>query len=281
MTRLLARLRRSRPLVLSAILVLSGVLGAGCGSSSATRTGESAPSSNAATASASSQPAEPQEAEQSQRTPPDESVEVLRLQQVRKRLEGAAEDWYGTPYKWGGESQDGVDCSGFVQNVYEDAFAYSLPRVTETQLQAGPSVERDQIRPGDLVFFQPEGEYNHVGVYLGDGTFVHASSSNGVTDSEMDNSYWDRYYWTARRPLNPSKVPNNLEEELLAYKQPESDSTAQAPNDAEPSPNNETPSDTKSKNTKIASCETASVECAEVSDPSANDSASDDPRKGW
>lgn len=128
---------------------------------------------------------------------------VLRLAAVQGRVEQAAQDWYGTPYKWGGEPKEGVDCSAFVKSVYKEAFGMELPRVTETQVQVGGRVPRDQIRPGDLVFFHPEHEYNHVGVYIGEGAFVHASSNDGGTKDPIHMDYWRRYYWTARRLWGP------------------------------------------------------------------------------
>ena len=267
---------RAHPLFLGSILLLLAGLATGCGTAEVARQGSSASASRAAP---SARPEAAQESAPEQRTTSADPGKVLRLEKVRSRLKSAAKDWYGTPYKWGGDSKQGVDCSGFVQHVYEDAFAYGLPRVTETQLQSGTIVARDQIRPGDLVFFQPEDEYNHVGVYLGDGTFVHASSSDGVTKSPIARDYWSRYYWTARRPLTPSSIPNELASELLAYQDSGSDTTAQRAK--APAAGNE-PNQTGSRGNKIASCDAANVECAEPSTAaSAGDAGSNTTRKGW
>jgi hypothetical protein len=205
-------------------------------------------------------------------------VKVLRLSTVSTRLETAAQDWYGTPYKWGGNSKQGVDCSGFVKNLYKEAFAVSLPRVTETQLQAGAKVARDQIRPGDLVFFRPENDYNHVGVYIGEGTFVHASSSKGVTEAPMEKNYWEQYYWTSRRPLKPSRVPDSLTSDLVAYQYP--DTTVQATDSPQAEMSPTTRANGETQTAEIASCEDSGVQCA---DPAVSPRGSADTtrRKGW
>ncbi len=294
------RLRCAQPIFLGAFLLLMGLFGAGCGSSGAAQQGRSAAAaeatSNSEATTASSQQDTQQASQELRSTTVEDPIKVLRLPKVQDRLENAAQDWYGTPYDWGGETKEGVDCSGFVQNLYKDAFAYGLPRVTETQLQSGPTVERDQIRPGDLVFFQPEDQYNHVGVYLGDGTFVHASSSDGVTDSELDNNYWDQYYWTARRPLKPATIPDTLSSELLAYKYPDSDSTVQVAEASEqPQSSDEENADPEqqtdqtsqasdaeaSEGTKIASCDAEGVDCTDPSSAETSDSDDETTRKGW
>lgn len=142
---------------------------------------------------------------------------VLDAEAALERIRDVAEEWYGVPYKWGGESKQGVDCSAFVQAVYEEAFHWLLPRVTERQVRAGRKIPPSKLRPGDLVFFQPGNNSNHVGVYLSDKTFVHASSSDGVTRSSLEDDYWTRNYWVSRRLMNPSKVPDTLSSQLIAY----------------------------------------------------------------
>ena len=134
-------------------------------------------------------------------------------QEIREHVDG----WLGVPYKWGGDSKQGVDCSGFVQAIYKQVFDWLLPRVTEQQVRKGRRIRPNQLRAGDLVFFQPENEYNHSGIYLGENKFVHASSSEGVTIASLKTRYWQRYYWTSRRLLRPSRVPDTLKAELLTY----------------------------------------------------------------
>lgn len=101
----------------------------------------------------------------------------------------------------GGTDRSGVDCSGFVQRVYGDLFGIRLPRTTADQVHRGIDISDSQLRPGDLIFFLPSRTLRHVGIYLGDGQFAHASKSNGVMISNIDEPYWRRAYWTARRVL--------------------------------------------------------------------------------
>lgn len=109
--------------------------------------------------------------------------------------------WKSTPYRYGGLDQRGVDCSGFVYRTFSDKFAVQLPRTTLQQTQQGEPVSRDELLPGDLVFFKTGRgkEGLHVGIYHTDNQFIHASTTYGVTLSSLDNVYWRRVYWQARR----------------------------------------------------------------------------------
>ncbi|WP_240464676.1 NlpC/P60 family protein [Modicisalibacter sp. 'Wilcox'] len=132
--------------------------------------------------------------------------QVLRFRRaspglVREALLDEHERWVGTPYVLGGDSRHGIDCSALMQRIFSEAFAVTLPRTTDDQVREGEQVTRDDLKAGDLVFFRPPGPYNHVGVYVGSGRFLHASTSRGVKLSRLDNVYWRRYYWQARRPL--------------------------------------------------------------------------------
>jgi len=110
--------------------------------------------------------------------------------------------WSGTPYRLGGTSARGVDCSAFVQNLYTDLYQYPLARTTASQALQGHQVLPGELMPGDLVFFKTGWRSRHVGVYLGGGEFVHASTSVGVTRSRLNNEYWRENFWQARRVLN-------------------------------------------------------------------------------
>jgi cell wall-associated NlpC family hydrolase len=121
-----------------------------------------------------------------------------------QRLRAHVEPWRGTPYKIGGTSKAGVDCSAFTRAVFEAAFRHALPRTAEEQERLGERVDRKQLRTGDLVFFRTQGmgpffRSRHVGVYLGGGEFAHASGKKGVTISRLDDYYWNKKYATARR----------------------------------------------------------------------------------
>lgn len=122
--------------------------------------------------------------------------------EAEARLRAAADDWAGTPHELGGASQRGADCSGLVQAVFARQFEVRVPRTTEKQARAGTRVSREQLQPGDLVFFRPGWKKRHVGIYLSDGEFLHASSSSGVTVSPLDRSYWQDHWWQARRVLS-------------------------------------------------------------------------------
>ena len=121
---------------------------------------------------------------------------------VETRIRAQYARWRGTPYLLGGTTARGIDCSAFVQHVYADAFGIDIPRSTADQVREGRRVQPAQLRAGDLVFFRPPGASRHVGIYLGNGTFTHASTSQGVTLSSMDEAYWQSAYWTSRRLLD-------------------------------------------------------------------------------
>jgi cell wall-associated NlpC family hydrolase len=111
----------------------------------------------------------------------------------------------GTPYHYGGDSpQGGFDCSGLVQFVFRDSAGVRLPRSTrELVAMHAPPVARDFLQPGDLVFFSPGGGgASHIGIYVGEGRFVHAPSSGGTVRLDLlDGDYWRRAYVGARRLL--------------------------------------------------------------------------------
>lgn len=109
----------------------------------------------------------------------------------------------GTPYVFGGETPDeGFDCSGFIRYCFEKA-GLDLTRSADTQFAEGKKIPMNKLRVGDLVFFETYEEGpSHVGIYIGDGEFLHAGSSTGVTISEMDDPYWaDAYYGACRIPF--------------------------------------------------------------------------------
>lgn len=130
---------------------------------------------------------------------------------IRKALLSEHARWVGTPYRLGGTTQRGIDCSALMQHVYSEAFQVSLPRTTDQQMQEGRRIARDALKAGDLVFFRSPGPYNHVGVYVGDGYFLHASTSQGVKLSRLDNVYWNRHYWQSRRPLERTQLAARLD----------------------------------------------------------------------
>ena len=118
--------------------------------------------------------------------------------QASQKVNNIYRKWAGTRYRLGGSGVGGIDCSAFVQKTMSGAFNVHLPRSTAEQRYSGRSISKSDLRPGDLVFFRKN---NHVGVYIGGGKFVHASSSRGVTTSSLSESYWARNYTQSRRVL--------------------------------------------------------------------------------
>jgi len=147
-------------------------------------------------------------------TAPDEPSDVLVLEdgslffgdaagngEVQQRLLAQFRQWRGTPYKLGGNSKAGIDCSAFVQQTLSTHFQIKAPRTTTQQMHMGEEVARDAIQVGDLVFFRTGYTTKHVGFYLGDGKFLHASTKVGVTISRLDDLYWRKTFWKVRRVM--------------------------------------------------------------------------------
>lgn len=111
-----------------------------------------------------------------------------------------------TPYKYGGESYSGIDCSAFTQNVFNKALGASLPRTASEQYNIG-EFEKSDLEFGDLVFFNTRKEAypGHVGLYLGNNLFAHASSTQGVTVSSLKSSYYAQRFVGAKRIKNLKK----------------------------------------------------------------------------
>ena len=109
--------------------------------------------------------------------------------------------WHGTAYRYGVMTRRGVDCSGFVVVTMRDRFDLQLPRETKEQASIGTQIDKDELLPGDLVFFKTGSGQNglHVGIYDTNNQFIHASTSKGVMRSSLDNVYWQKNFWQARR----------------------------------------------------------------------------------
>lgn len=125
-------------------------------------------------------------------SPPLSPSQTNRQDQLLSKLYQQHDKWYGTPYRIGGNSRSGIDCSAFVQMTYQDLFGIYLPRTTTQQLRSGPHVNRADLQPGDLVFFR---HGRHVGIYLENQKFLHAATSSGVMISDIRNPYWSQHYW--------------------------------------------------------------------------------------
>jgi len=108
-------------------------------------------------------------------------------------------EWRGVPYRLGGSTKKGIDCSAFVSVAYEKMLGMTLPRTVKEQQTLGHPVPRHQLRKGDLVFFKTGWSTHHVGIYVGGDNFLHVSTSQGVKISSLLNQYWAAKYWNARR----------------------------------------------------------------------------------
>lgn len=116
------------------------------------------------------------------------------------------EDWYGTPYRLGGNTKAGIDCSAFTLLFASTLYGLPLPRTSREQKAATKSISQDQLQEGDLVFFSTRKgrPISHVGIYLRNNKFVHASSSGGVMISDLGENYWKPRYVGAGRLNNLS-----------------------------------------------------------------------------
>jgi len=128
------------------------------------------------------------------------------VNQARERLLAVARGYAGTRYLLGGTTRRGMDCSGFVYRSFHSALGVSLPRTSESMFLWTARISLAEIQPGDLVFFRTTGtaRITHVGIYVGDGTFIHSASAGrntGVIFSRLDEPYWTRTYAGAGRAL--------------------------------------------------------------------------------
>lgn len=125
-----------------------------------------------------------------------------------------AETYLGTPYRLGGMTRNGIDCSAFVLSVFGAATGMALPRVAAAQSQEGEKIEKENLQKGDLIFFsQGRGRISHVGIVYdvneeGDIKFIHSATSKGVTISSLSDSYWSPKYRFAKRIVTDDFLNN-------------------------------------------------------------------------
>lgn len=123
------------------------------------------------------------------------------LSATRRQVLMAAEQWLGTPYRYGGSSTSGTDCSGFVRSVFRDV-RVALPRTSSEQATVGSSISRGNLQAGDLLFFNTSGGgVSHVGIAIDREKFIHASTSSGVIVSSLNDDYYAGTFMFARRVL--------------------------------------------------------------------------------
>lgn len=133
-------------------------------------------------------------------TPSGAALNGSTLENTRNRIVSEAMKYLGVPYAWGGNTPIGFDCSGYVQYVLQQC-GITIPRTTELQVQVGNYISKASLRPGDLVFLQNTYRtgVSHVGIYIGNNQMIHASSSKGVTISNLTSNYYMEHYHSARQ----------------------------------------------------------------------------------
>lgn len=129
------------------------------------------------------------------------AVNTGNYSSIQSSLRKAYRHWKKTPYDWGGTTISGVDCSAFIQIVFNRYFDIELPRTTQQQINVGTEVDRQQLQPGDLIFFRTGRQTLHVGIILDKPNFMHTSTSEGVTISSLNDYYWRSRYLKAKRVL--------------------------------------------------------------------------------
>lgn len=117
------------------------------------------------------------------------------------KLRKVAESYLGVPYRFGGQSRRGFDCSGFVRQVFQEAFGIALPHHSASIAGHGDAVSKGDLKPGDVVLFKSFGFVNHSGIYMGNGWFIHSQSGQGVVYTKLDAPYFGSHYAGARRIL--------------------------------------------------------------------------------
>ena len=140
-----------------------------------------------------------------------------RIEQVRATVADRTSElvmtsmaFLGVPYKRGGnDANTGFDCSGFVKSIYERTVGYVLPRLAKDQAAATQPIDRKDLQPGDLVFFNTmKRAFSHVGIYVGEGKFIHSPKPGAhVRVEHMEQSYWARRFDGARRVVNFQPAP--------------------------------------------------------------------------
>ena len=116
------------------------------------------------------------------------------------------DDWYGTPYRLGGTTKKGVDCSAFSQFLFATVYGFSIPRTAREQYNLTTRISRTELKEGDLIFFNTRGGISHVGIYLQNNKFVHASTSGGVMISDIFDEYWARKFVGVGRLKNKESL---------------------------------------------------------------------------
>jgi cell wall-associated NlpC family hydrolase len=147
-------------------------------------------------------------------TPSADSINPIRQSSENlKNLFSEVKQYLGIRYRFGGDTPSGFDCSGFVRFMFNKELNVNLPRSSREMATIGTRVDRNELRPGDLVFFKnAKDRINHVGIFIGNDTFVHSSLSKGITRDTLNESYYSKRFATGVRILDiqNSQLPNDL-----------------------------------------------------------------------
>lgn len=119
------------------------------------------------------------------------------------------DNWYGTRYRYGGTTKNGIDCSAFVRAMFKSVYDVELPRTAREQYGSARRISTTELKEGDLLFFNTTGGVSHVGIYLRNNKFVHSSCSKGVTISDLYENYYISHYIGAGRVEKPDMMAQN------------------------------------------------------------------------
>jgi murein DD-endopeptidase / murein LD-carboxypeptidase len=110
------------------------------------------------------------------------------------------DDWYGVPYKYGGKNKSGIDCSNFTATLYSNVYSKSITGTSSSLFNQCKVISKDHLKEGDLLFFKIDGDaISHIGIYLQNNKFVHATTKKGVMINDLDEAYYKKYYYKAGR----------------------------------------------------------------------------------
>lgn len=150
---------------------------------------------------------------------------ALRRSQTIDGILSEAETYIGTPYRYGGLTRNGIDCSGFVLSVFGIAAGVNLPRVASEQSHEGEKIDKESLQKGDLIFFSHgRGRISHVGIVYevtpeGEVKFIHSATSRGVMISSLNDAYWSPKFRFAKRIINDQTLEGGQETTVAAKKQ--------------------------------------------------------------